>query len=504
VSNSFICLTSGVPKIVDTLDYSKRFITNLASIYPLIEKLDSKYVNWPEIVEKGINDLFEYEKVTGRAQVSGKTNLNSCKRYAQKFESERGNRLVKNADEIISRIKPRLPYRDAWQFLWQIIMVGEYAEQFKAENAKKQFLNTADAVTDLGRRLSYIFPLRINADYEKAGKTVRYEYDCTGAYVYLMLLYYKLSGQDKYLGEAKAAADRLLKMGFEFPYEFTTTALVPVALLRVYKLTGQKEYLEGSYIPLAANLRHSLFFNPDYGDYKDRTIFMLTEAMPGVYANGWEEASMIRYLYLYLAEGYEILMPEAVQLTSELLRYKGTSLADSLAPLLPDKSIIYKGIPREGDKLFPPNKDWHIPLEGFGYLEYDKSGLHDKPGRVNQATYCFGALPEAALLQFHPLLDEVFLYVESPIILEREHDNTFTFEVLAKRGIFTAGVGGKIGDVSEFTVRQLKADMEVELKYNSDSGLFRFDAAAEEKYMIEFENYKVIETEVKKDKQNKI
>ena len=86
----------------------------------------------------------------------------------------------------------------------------------------------------------------------------------------------------------------------------------------------------------------------------------------------------------------------------------------------------------------PVNPNWYIPLEGFGYLEWDKSGLHDKPGRVSQPPYCFGALPEAALIQFHPLSSEVMLYAEMPAIVEKiegaSSNPEFRLKALAKTG----------------------------------------------------------------------
>jgi hypothetical protein len=162
--------------------------------------------------------------------------------------------------------------------------------------------------------------------------------------------------------------------------------------------------------------------------------------MPGVYANGWEEASLLRYLTLYLREGRGEIMPEVQLLLSELLRYKGFSLTDCLVPLLPDKSIVYTGIPREWH--MPVNHDWYIAVEGFGYLEWDRSGLHSKPGRVSQPPYCFGALAEAALLQFHPIAEGEVLYVEVPVDLARDGDVSFRFTALAPEGSFAARISG--------------------------------------------------------------
>lgn len=420
VANTIIQLLPGAPGIQETIEYSKRFIRSAASVYAHIEKPEPSFINWPEIVEKGIDSLCEYKRSPGsHAVVHHQTNLNSIKRYSERFQLEKANQLVENAEELFPAYQSGLPFGDAWQYLFSIIMAGEYAREFSSTAARNSFLSAAADVVDVGRKLGYVFPLRINEDYTKE-EAVRYEYDCTGAYVYLMLLYHAFTGEDLYIDEAKAAADRMMQMGFEFPYEFTTSSLAPVALLRLHKLTPQRgvatdaRYLEASYIPVAAAVRHSWFFNPGYGVYKGRTIFLLTEAMPGVYANGWEEATMLHYLYLYLAEGFDLLMPEVIHLISELLKFKCFSLVDSLAPMLRDKSIVYTGIPREWH--IPVNQDWYIPLEGFGYLEWDKSGLHDKPGRVSQPPYCFGVLPEAALRQFHPLSTSDVKKMESKLL----------------------------------------------------------------------------------------
>jgi hypothetical protein len=379
------------------------------------------------------------EKIVGHAAFAPETNLNYCRRYADRFGSERAKQVVKDGDVLWANAQEHLPFGDAWQYLFPLAMAGDYAQEFGSEAAKQTFLKAANDVVAVGRRLGYLFHLRINADFSLPDGA-RYEYDCTGAYVYLMLLYHHFTGKADYMQEARAAADRLLQMGCEFPYEFTTTSLAPIALLRLYKLTGDQRYLDGIAIPLAALLRHTWLFNPDYGDYRGRTIFLLTEAMPGVYANGWEEATMMHYLNDFLLEGRDVLPESVREMIFELLRWKGVSASDALAPLLPDPSIIYTATPRQW--FIPVNHAWNIPLEGFGYLEWDDGGMQDKPGRVSQAPYCFGMLPEAALLLFHPLDGETMLYVEAPITLEKRDATTFSFQTLGGQEPFRAALQG--------------------------------------------------------------
>lgn len=486
VANSFLHLVPGAPEIHETTKYCGRFIEGIAAIYPYLAKPTPKFIDWPRITEQGFADMAECEKKVGHHVIRPENNLISCRRYAERFRSQRAKRMSEQGEKLWANTKMQLPFGDAWQYLFPLVMAGDYAEEFGSPTAKRVCLEAADDVVEAGRRLRYRFPLRINADFSKP-PGVRYEYDCAGSYVYLMLLYQGLTGDAKYLEEAQAAADRLLETGFEFPYEFTTTALVPLALLRLYKLTGEHRYLEAIAIPVAAILRHSWLFNPDYGVYQGRTIFRLNESMTGSYANGWEEATLIHYLNEFLLEGHDILPASVRETIGEVLRWKGVAEGDSLPTLLPDPSIIYTGIPREW--YIPVNRAWNIPLEGFGYLEWDDSGLQSKPGRVSQAAYCFGVLPEAAMLLFHPLDEHVTLYVEAPIRIDKYEMDTYRFETLAGGEPFRASLEGTQEHLATVTVRARKSGVaetshNVVLRNDSSTGRLRFSVLPRTQYIV--------------------
>jgi hypothetical protein len=496
VSDSFISLDPGYPSIYSTIDYSKRFLKSLSSMYTFVEKPPTEYIDWPGIVENSIRDLKNQDALLRQQGRTGGLHpyaVDPYKEYAARFGTENSLTFVENAQRLIS-YNPNFTYRygrsgifgsggtvEPVHFLFPYSEWATYADEFNSDNVKAMFLGTENLIRDLGRGLDdYIFTFHTDVTNCAPVNDGQYQYEGVGEYIYIMLYYYKFSDNDEYLIEAERAADALMHMGFEYSYEFFATPIAAEALVKLYEITGNENYLDGSYIPLANIMRDSWLFNPDFvsgiHDYKNRTMFLLTSARPNLsYANGWEEQALVEYLYRYLSEGHDVLMPDAVKLTSELLRYKGTSFKDSLAPLQDNKSNIYVGVPREWS--LPAHNEWFIPLEGFGILKYD-----ELLGAISQPPYCSGMLPEAALLQFHPLWKNTFLYVDTPINFENKGDS-FVFEVLAVNGRYKVGLGGKI--VPGVIVKPLGGAVAVVPEYDPSSGLLQFEVSAGLDYTIE-------------------
>ena len=456
VSNSLLYLAPGVPEIDEPVKFCSRFVESVSAVYAQLTKPTWRLIEWPAIVEKGLNDLNTQNKV--RQQISthrflrtntpilAQANLNSIKKFSLAFSSKTGAEMVQSAGVVWKEIPaPSIAFNDAWQYVYGIAMAADYAIAFDDADARAYCMKSADKVIEAGRHLHYEFPLEVDKTLTPL-PSMRFEYDCAGAYVYLMMRYHQFTGEDRYLQEARAAADRVLRSGFEFTYEFTVTSLTPVALLRLFAQTKDKRYLDGISIPLALIVRHSWFFNPGYREYLGRTIFMLTEGMPGVYANGWEEGSLIHQLYALLVEGHAILPSIQRDMVAEILRWKAVSIADSLPKQLPYPSIISRGVPIEWPLAV--NHDWEIPMEGFGYFEWDNSGRYQKPGSVSQGPYNFGMLPEAALMLFHPLGEGGVLYADAPIVFETQGDGTVKFATISSQRESLAYVAGRSMTVS--------------------------------------------------------
>lgn len=476
VCSSLLFLSPGAPSINNSVQFCSRFVESVSAIYTQLTRPSWKMIEWPAVVEKGLNDLNtqnvamqQYRKRSSHPDGSDhgpggfafttqcsvgmcatpivvQSNLIAIKQFSQVFSSKAGVNMVRHANVVWQNMPvPTIAFNDAWQYLYGLAMAADYATDFDDADARAYCMKSADSVIEAGRHLHYEFPFEVDKTLTPLPK-VRFEYDCAGAYVYLMMRYHQFTGEDRYLREARAAADRVLRSGFEFAYEFTTTSLTPVALLRLYIQTKDKRYLDGISIPLALIVRHSWFFNPGYREYLGRTIFMLTEGMPGVYANGWEEGSLIRQLSALLSEGHSKLPLVQRDLIAELLHWKAVSIADSLPDRLPNPSIISTRVPIEWP--LPVNRDWSIPMEGFGYLEWDDSGRYQKPGSVSQAPYNFGMLPDAALMLFHPLGHGGMLYADAPIVYETQVDGTVEFAAISSQRESQAYVAGRSMTVS--------------------------------------------------------
>jgi len=494
ISNGIFSLFPSCPNIYDTVSYMKIFIKSLYPIYQLVEKPPTRYTYWPGVVENSIRDLKEQDAELAKIGRRGGLHpyaITSYSMFAERFGSENAAEFVENAERMIAGsynpnytnakgsrgILGRGGRVEPVHFLFNYCDWALYAEHFNSENIKAMLADTADVIMDLARGVGYIFTFYVDVDRSAPVEDGGYQFEAAGEYAFFMLSCYQFTGNAEFLSEAERAAEAILHMGFEYSYEFFATPIAPLAMLRLYKITGNPRYLEGSYIPLATILRDSWLFNPDFPwgvqDYKNRTIFFLTSARPNLsYANGWEEQALIQYLYLYLKEGRDVLMPEAAQLTSELLRYKGTSARDSLAPYQENKSNLYVGIPREWS--LPLNPNWFIPLEGFGISRMD-----EKLGAISQPPYCSGMLPQLALIQFYPVNSNVLLYTDAPADAV-ENGGRLIFRLLAKEGSYLCGLSGQPSNLLVTTSSGERA----QLTYDENSDLYVFYADAGKTYTI--------------------
>ena len=511
-----LVLTPGTPALDEPLVHCERFVEDLATVYGRLDAPEPEHVDWQTVSEKTVDAItdpanrYEYDgefHPGGVELVTVTSIVTPFRAYAERFEDDAARELTDGVADLVetyydpdyettagsrgmignSPAPLTLTHVDAWYLFWPVIQAAEYALAFDDDRVAEMVVDAADVLVDVGRALDYEFPMWIDVDELRGhepggGKRDGYQYDCTGAYAYLMLQYHELTGEERFLTEAAAAGDKLCEYGFELPYEFTTTPLTPVAMARLADRTGDDRYLDASSVGLANVLRHAYFFDPEYGSFAGRNVFLLNEAMPpdgyegNFFANALEEWSLLRYLDAYLREAGEDLSSSARQLTAELLRYKRSSLADSLPGRQPDPSLIYDGVsPQSGRRV---NREWALPLEPFGALE----PMFDQLGAVGQDLYGAGAYAEAALQQSHPLDDDATLTVEGPVAVDAVSDHEWSVSPLGETGTYGARLTGDTAALVNIVVRPVDGttdDVEVEHDPQTDSYRFDLDAATE-------------------------
>jgi hypothetical protein len=515
VAAGVLAFEEGVPGMAESVAYCRRFVDTLPAVVDCLDTPDPERVDWPAVAERTATDLahpanrHEYRDVWhpgGVEAVSMLSVVNPFRRYTEQFDADPAAMPLPESPEaaidayhdptfetasgsrgvVANTPAPAdLSLVDAWYFLWPVVQTAEYARETGSEAATEAALDAADAAIDIARAVDYVFPMWLDvAHLEPAAldetEWSGYQYDCTGAYVYLLCQFHDLTGEQRYLAEAERAADRLLEMGFEYAYEFTTTALGPVALAWLADLTGERRYREGVAVPLANVLRYAYYFEPDAGEFAGRRVYGLHAAMPAddytgnYYANALEEDAVVEYLGRLLDRSYDDLDSGVRGLVADLLAAKGTSLADSL-PDRHDPEMVETGVaPQSGRRV---NPEWALPLEPFGALGPD----YDRLGATGQTLYGAGAYPTMATVQYHPLWGDLTLYTPTPAEVERLDEHAVEVRPLAE-GAVEAALLGAVVDAMDVAVRH--ADGSPVPTANADRAAYRVELTGGERYRI--------------------
>jgi hypothetical protein len=78
---------------------------------------------------------------------------------------------------------------------------------------------------------------------ERFGQT-----DVGGIYAYVMLQCFQLTGEDRFVQEARKAIDAAMGLRFDLVYQANLTTWGAVACLRLWRITGDSKYLDQSYV----------------------------------------------------------------------------------------------------------------------------------------------------------------------------------------------------------------------------------------------------------------
>jgi hypothetical protein len=251
---------------------------------------------------------------------------------------------------------------ESWYFVDNLISLLQLAQTGDA-TAKTLLLESADAVIKLAHVNGYAFPQSFAyGDFNGSGSQV--EHDVAGAYAWLMLGLYDLTGKAQYVDESKAAIAHVAGTGFDLSYETHMSAYTAAAAQRLYTMTGDDAY--HGYAALAlANLFHAVrLWDCTYGMCKKGSGY---HTYMGLNPLPWSD-------YVAMLEQYEAWLglqsymryaqnePAYVtNLVKAFIQYSPRTLQYSLPPLLPSGAASSSA----GEYPFVPHNklSWYIPLE---------------------------------------------------------------------------------------------------------------------------------------------
>jgi hypothetical protein len=238
-----------------------------------------------------------------------------------------------------------------------------------------------------------------------------------------MMQAWKLTNEQRYLEEAKKAAQSLIGLGFNMFYQANEVLFASGAMLRLWKETGEEQYLDLAYLCLA-NIYHNMWLwecNYGYAEHY-RTFFALFPLKDAPYTAVYEELEGFAALHDFLTH-FDGDIPESLNiLIAEFIRNMLYKASFYYPPNLPKEVMTEK--PRTGE-IDP--KLW-LPLEDI----YDG---WEQAGQVGQEVYGaglpFGVVPR----HYWRVPDENFLiYLDYPIHdFSTEENGKVSFHVLGDR-----------------------------------------------------------------------
>jgi hypothetical protein len=428
LSDAFVAFSDEAP--ADEPAMVRQYLDMRATIYLTLPKPPVPYVNWPDILVKGLKDLIDspgcWSQLDGHqyfnAYVSDYATppeimvqlavllplldyvewsddklgaMTKIKEGLPAFYEEKYKTIMrwhpKAADKLEGEEEQKQPLvMDSWYLHHPLLNLSRLALKGD-EVAKKLFLDSLEFSIKVAHHFDYQWPVFYKMDTlevvkaeTKPGKGG--EKDVPGLYAHVMLQAWELTGAKRYLNEAEKSAKRLEGLGFDLFYQANNTAFSSGAMLRLYKATKKEIYRELSYLCLANVFKNVKLWDCNYGYGKNYpSFFCLFPLSDAPYTAVYEEQEMFCALHDYLRYAEDIkIMPSLRLLMAEYIRYLVGRAAYYYPPMLPKEML------QEKPKIGEVDPKLWIALED----------LHDgweKSGQVGQEVYgagnAFGILP---------------------------------------------------------------------------------------------------------------
>ncbi|WP_433303418.1 hypothetical protein ACQP2F_11950 [Actinoplanes sp. CA-030573] len=360
LSDAYLALFPDVPE--DDTAMAEQFLESMARILVVLPRRPHAYVHWPDIAEKALRDLAESPKCS--EVVEGSRFLNA---YVEDRETPPesmvqlavllplleyaawrgddiplarelrdglpgffdrkagvfGRWLISEKDRLDGSEPHKKPgTMDSWYLYHAMLNLARLARHGD-ESARALFVDSLDYAIAVAHRFDYRWPVLYNlytldVEVSRSGDGEPGESDVAALFAHVMLEAHELTGEDRFVAEARAAAERLTGLGMKMFYQANVTLFGAAALLRLAELTGEDRFRRMTYVAMASAFNNTWLWECDYGYASSYPTFLAMFPLRGApyiaVLEAIEAFSAVEY-YLRLAGGelptwLTVLLPE--------------------------------------------------------------------------------------------------------------------------------------------------------------------------------------------------
>lgn len=215
---------------------------------------------------------------------------------------------------------------DSWYLYHPMLNLGHLALDGD-ERARDLLLRSIDYGIKAAHHFNYAWPIMYKIQdfsiIEKARGDERFgQTDVGGIYAYVMLQCFELTGEDRFVQEARKAIDNARELRFDLVYQANLTVWGAAACLRLWRITDDPDYLAQSYSYIAGFFHNSILWQSEIGHAKNFKTFMgVTCLHDAPYMAMYECFESFAGFEEYLKQAGPNLEPAVRMLVSEYCKY---------------------------------------------------------------------------------------------------------------------------------------------------------------------------------------
>ncbi|MFC4296316.1 hypothetical protein ACFO0A_14760 [Novosphingobium tardum] len=269
------------------------------------------------------------------------------------------------------------------------------------EKARELFLKSVDYGIRSAQHFKYKWPIQYKIDTFEVITAVaaddRGQTDVGGVYAWVMLQGYELTGEQRFIDEAKAAIAAARGMRFHLNYQANLTAWGAAACIRLWRITNDMTYLTQSYVYLASFFHNCQIWESDIGNASLYSNFLgATCLQDAPYMAIYECFDSFAAFERYLDLGGPDLIPSAKLLVGDYCRFALSRAWNYYPDTLPPEALATEC------------RNGHID-RALSFPVEDLYPDGQPAGQVGQEIYGSGAAMVFATRAFHAFPDMPFL-----------------------------------------------------------------------------------------------